>query len=86
MLTKPTRRAHIQVFWVRWPPSSDNSAVLCKVDVPVDVAVAVGESVPLCLCGALFSCGAGLILLIYHQLDPWVFPRLRRIEGVKVKI
>lgn len=86
MLTEPARRAQLQVVWVGWPPSSDDSAILCEVDVPVDVAVAVGESVPLGLCGALLSCGAGLILPIYHQLNPLLFARLRRREGVMVNI
>lgn len=42
MLTKPARRAHLQVVRVGWAPSSDDSAILCEVDVPVDFAVAVG--------------------------------------------
>lgn len=86
MLTEPTWGAQLQVVRVGCPPSSDNSAILCEVDVPVDVAVAVGESVPLGLCGALLSCGGGLILPIYHQLNALLFPRLRRTEGVKVNI
>lgn len=84
MLTQPARRAHLQVVWVGQPPSPDDSAILCEVDVPVDVAVAVGESVSLGLCGALLSCGAGLILPVYHQLNSLLFPGLRRRQGVKV--
>lgn len=86
MLAKPARGAHFQVVWVRWPPGSDDSAVLCEVDVPVDVTVAVGDSVALGLRGALLSCGAGLILPIYHQLNPLLFPRLRKTEGITVNI
>jgi len=60
------------------PPSSDDSAILGEVNVPVNVAVAVGESIPLALCSALLSCGTGLILPIYHKLNPLLSPRLRR--------
>lgn len=86
MLTEPARRTHLQVVWVGWPSSSDDSAILSEVDVAVDVTVAVGESVTLGLCGALPSCGAGLILLIYHQLNSLLFPSLRRREAVKVNL
>lgn len=71
---------------MRWPPSSDDSSVVCEVHVPVDVAVTVGKSVSLSLSGGLLSRGAGLLLPIYHQLNPRVFPKLRRREGYIVYV
>lgn len=83
MLTQPARRAHLQVIWEGWAPSSDNSAILREVDAPVDVAVAVGDSVPMSLCGALLSCGAGLILPIDHELNTLFSSSLCRKESIE---
>lgn len=63
---------------MRQSPSSHNSAILCEVDIPVYVAVAVWESVPLRLCAAVLCSGAGLVFPIYNQLNPLLSPRLRR--------
>lgn len=62
---------------MRRSPSSHNSAILCEVDIPVYVAVAVWESVPLRLCAAVLCSGAGLVFPIY-KLNPLLSPRLRR--------
>lgn len=84
MLTQPARRTHLQVIREGWAPSPDNSAILCEVDVPIDVAVAVGDSVPMGLSCTLLSCGAGLILPINNQLNSLFSSNLSRREGVKV--
>lgn len=68
------------------PPSSDDCAVLCEINAPVDVAVAVGDSAPLALCGALLSRSAGVTLPINHQLDPFLSPGLREERVGKVKL
>lgn len=68
------------------PPGSDNGAILGEVDVPVDVAVAVGESIPLGLCGALFSSGASFIFPVYQQLNSLLSSKLRGRQGVNVNI
>lgn len=56
LLTEPARGAHLQIVWLGQPPGSDDGAVLCEVDVPVDIAVAVGRPVPLHVRTALLSC------------------------------
>lgn len=78
MLTQPARRAKLQVIHMRRSPSSHNRAILSKVNVAVDVAMVVGESVPLAFRGALLSGGTCLVLLIYHKLDPLFTARLGR--------
>lgn len=87
MHAQPAWRTHLEVVVVGPPPGSDDSAVLGEVNVPVDVAVAVdvGEAVPLWLCVAVLSRGAGLVLSIHHQLDSLLSPGLEKTNRKRGK-
>ena len=88
VLAESAGRAHLQVVGVGEPPGADDGSVLGEVDVPVDVAMAVGDAgdlVTLGLCAAVFCGGAGVVLeVVHHQLYPLVPPGLGKETGETV--